>query len=121
LDLLVTRVHVGSVDVDDLATRHLGVTQARAVAPLAGVASPLLVDRSMTRRSSTPPGTSRRRRSTAPPRRTASAPAFTKLGFAFYRLVTISDREPGEPPYAAIRMRVPRAGMAVFAATSPAL
>lgn len=75
----------------------------------------------MTRRSSTSPGASRRRRSTAPPRRAASGPAFTKLGFAFYRLVTVHDREPGEPPYAPIRMRVARAGMAVFAATSPAL
>jgi len=73
----------------------------------------------MTRRSPTPPGTSRRRRSTSPIRRTVGGQQFTKLGFSFFRLVAVSDREPGEPAYAVLRMRVARAAMAAFAATSP--
>lgn len=75
----------------------------------------------MTRRSPISPGTSRRRRSTSPPRRGATAQVFTKLGFSFFRLVSINERDPGEPPYAAIRMRVARSQMAVFAAISPAV
>lgn len=73
----------------------------------------------MTRRSPIPPGTSRRRRSTSPIRRAASGQQFTKLGFSFFRLVAVSDREPGEPAYAVLRMRVARAAMAALAATAP--
>jgi hypothetical protein len=44
---------------------------------------------------------------------------FTKLGFAFFRLVSIRDRDPGDPPYAVVRMRVARANMAALVAASP--
>ena len=116
----MTRVHVGSAAVADLATGHLGVMGPRAVAPLPAVASRLLICRSMTRRSPTSPGITRRRRSASPTRRAAGGKLFTKLGFSFFRLVSINDRDPGEPPYAMIRMRVARAAMATLAAASPA-
>jgi hypothetical protein len=43
---------------------------------------------------------------------------FTSLGFAFFRLVSVVAREPGEPPYAVLRMRKARATMAAFVAAS---
>ena len=84
------------------------------------MASRLLIPASMTRRSPTSPGTMRRRRSASPPRRATGGQLFTKLGFSFFRLISINDREPGEPPFAMIRMRVARAAMAALAAASPA-
>ncbi|HSK04318.1 MAG TPA: hypothetical protein VK932_23855 [Kofleriaceae bacterium] len=72
----------------------------------------------MTRRSSTSPRPARPRRAASPPRRIARGQTFTTLGFAFFRLVSIDDREPGEPRYAVIRLREPRRAMAAFAAAS---
>jgi hypothetical protein len=73
----------------------------------------------MTRSSLTSPRPTRRRRSVSPPRRAARGLGFTRLGFAFYSLVSINEREPGEPPFVALRMRVARTRMAAFVAASP--
>ena len=78
----------------------------------------MLCKRSMTRRSSPPPRPARQRRAASPPRRIARGQPFTPLGFAFFRLVSIDDREPGEPHYTAIRLREPRRAMAAFATAS---
>jgi hypothetical protein len=43
---------------------------------------------------------------------------FTRLGFAFFRLISIEDRGPGEPRYAVLRMREARTTMAAFAAAA---
>jgi hypothetical protein len=72
----------------------------------------------MTRRSSPPPRPARPRRAASPPRRITRGQTFTPLGFAFFRLVSIDDREPGEPHYTAIRLREPRRTMAAFATAS---
>jgi hypothetical protein len=76
----------------------------------------------MTRRSSTSTSTStrpiRQRRSGAPTRRVAGGQLFTTLGFSLFRLVPSFDREPGEPPYAVLRLREARTAMAAFAAMS---
>jgi len=58
----------------------------------------------------------RRRRSDSPTRRAASGKLFTKLGFAFFRLVSSNARDPGASSFAVVRMRVPRASMAPFVA-----
>jgi hypothetical protein len=70
----------------------------------------------MTRRSPILPRPARRRRSTSPTRRAATGKLFTRLGFAFFRLVSSNDQEAGAPSFAVVRMRVPRASMAAFVA-----
>jgi len=50
----------------------------------------------------------------SPARRAGSGHRFTKLGFAFFRLVSINDLEPGEPPFAVRRVGVVRSKMAAF-------
>lgn len=49
-------------------------------------------------------------------RRAATGKLFTKLGFAFFRLVSSNAREADAPSFAVVRMRVPRASMAAFVA-----
>ena len=65
-----------------------------------------------------PSRTNRRRRAGAPPRRSARGQTFTPLGFAFFRLVSIHDREPGEAPYAVIRLHQAKTAMAAFVAAA---
>jgi len=69
----------------------------------------------MTRRGSISSRSTRGRRS-GPPTRRAGGPRFTTLGFAFFRLVSIGSREPGESPYAVVRLPRARAAMAAFVA-----
>lgn len=78
----------------------------------------------MTRRSSTATATAtssrpiRQRRAGAPRRRVAGRQLFTPLGFSLFRLVPRFDREPGEPPYAVLRLLETRTAMAAFADAS---
>jgi hypothetical protein len=48
------------------------------------------------------------------PQGVASRPTFTPLGFAFFHLVSNNHREPGEPPYSAVRLCEPRRAMTAF-------
>ncbi len=81
-----------------------------------GLLSPTYMTRSY---RATP--TRRRRRITQPMIRVTRAPrdpSITRLGFAFYRLVRVLDREADWWPYAAIEVHGGSNAMAVFAAAA---
>lgn len=75
----------------------------------------LLSKRRMTRRRLPGYPTSRSRRAAAPAPRTARGQAITSLGFAFFRLVPLRVREPGQVPFTVLRMGEAQSKMAAFA------
>lgn len=75
----------------------------------------LLSKSPMTRRRQPESQPARSRRAAALAPRVTRGQAITSLGFAFFRLVPLRVREPGQLPFAVLRMGEAQSKMAAFA------